>query len=185
MVSNCPCSMCDHFRIMTLGRAAPVSANEVPANSWSAVLDVGYSGVKEQFVLQYIFLLMFTWRPSLDLISVTIGKTFCHYHISPSDGWSVYPRELNPVGEPIMKYVSHHVSSIQFSCSIVSNSLRPREPQHARPPCPSPTPRVHPNSCPLSQWCHPAISSSVVPFSRLQYFPSIRVFLNESALRIM
>ena len=55
--------------------------------------------------------------------------------------------------------------SVQFSCSVVSDSLRPHESQHARPPCPSPTPRVHSNSCPSSQWCHPAISSSVVPFS--------------------
>ena len=55
--------------------------------------------------------------------------------------------------------------SVQFSGSVVSDSLRPHEPQHTRPPCPSPTPRVHSYSCPLSQWCHPAISSSVVPFS--------------------
>ena len=58
-----------------------------------------------------------------------------------------------------------YFSSFQFSRSVVSDSLRPHEPQHARPPCPSPTPGVHPNSCPLSRWCHPAISSSVVPFS--------------------
>ena len=56
-------------------------------------------------------------------------------------------------------------SSFQFSGSVVSDSLWPHEPQHARPPCPSPTPRVYPNSCPLSQWCHPPISSSVIPFS--------------------
>ena len=56
-------------------------------------------------------------------------------------------------------------SSNQFSPSVVSDSLRPHESQHARPPCPSPTPRVHPNSCPSSRWCHPATSSSVVPFS--------------------
>ena len=56
-------------------------------------------------------------------------------------------------------------SSVQFSCSVVSDSLRPHESQHARPPCSSPTPRVHPNSCASSWWCHPAISSSVVPFS--------------------
>ena len=55
--------------------------------------------------------------------------------------------------------------SVQFSCSVVSNTLQPHELQHARPPCPSPTARVHPNSSPLSRWCHPAISSSVVPFS--------------------
>ena len=57
------------------------------------------------------------------------------------------------------------VQSVQFSHSVVSDSLRPHESQHARPPCPSPTPRVHSNSHPSSPWCHPAISSSVVPFS--------------------
>ena len=67
--------------------------------------------------------------------------------------------------------------------------LWPHKSQHARPPCPSPTPGAHSNSCPLSQWCHPTISSSVIPFSCLQHqglqpFPSIRVFSNESALRI-
>ena len=56
-------------------------------------------------------------------------------------------------------------SRYQFSHSVMSDSLRPHESQHARPPCPSPTPEVYPNSCPLSWWCHPAISSSVVPFS--------------------
>ena len=57
------------------------------------------------------------------------------------------------------------ISSVQFSCSVVSDSLRPHESQHARPPCPSPTPGVHPDSRPSSRWCHPAISSSVIPFS--------------------
>ena len=56
-------------------------------------------------------------------------------------------------------------SSVQFSCSVMSNSLWPHEPQHTRPPCPSRTPGVHPNPCPLSQWCHLIISSSVIPFS--------------------
>ena len=55
--------------------------------------------------------------------------------------------------------------SVQFSCSVLSNSLWPHEPQHARPSCPSPTPGVHSDSRPSSQWCHPAISSSVIPFS--------------------
>ena len=57
------------------------------------------------------------------------------------------------------------LSSVQLNCSIMSNSLRPHEPQHARPPCPSPTPRVYSDSRPLSPWCHPAISSYVIPFS--------------------
>ena len=55
--------------------------------------------------------------------------------------------------------------SVQFSRSVVSDSLRHHEPQHARPPCPSPTPGVYSNSCPSSRWCYPVISSSVVPFS--------------------
>ena len=64
-------------------------------------------------------------------------------------------------------------SSVQFSHSVVSDSLWPQEPQHTRPPCPSPTPRVYSNSCPSSQWCHPAISSSVVPFfSCPQFLPA-------------
>ena len=58
----------------------------------------------------------------------------------------------------------YQLSSVQFSCSVMSDSLQPHELQHARPPCPSPTPGVHSNSRPLSQWCHPAISSSVIPF---------------------
>ena len=63
--------------------------------------------------------------------------------------------------------------SVQFSHSVVSDSLWPHEPQHARPPCPSPTPRVYPNPCPLSRWYHPTISSSVVPFSSCpQSFPA-------------
>ena len=60
-----------------------------------------------------------------------------------------------------------------FSCSVMSDSLWPHELQHARPPCPSPTPRVYPNSCPLRWWCHPPISSSVIPFSSCpQSFPA-------------
>ena len=58
-----------------------------------------------------------------------------------------------------------YISSVQFSHLVLSDSLQPHESQHTRPPCPSPTPRAYTNSCPSSQWCHPAISSSVVPFS--------------------
>ena len=66
---------------------------------------------------------------------------------------------------PALNLSQHQFSSAQFSRSVVSNSLWPHESQRARPPCPSPTPGVHSNSHPLSQWCHPAISSSVIPFS--------------------
>ena len=75
----------------------------------------------------------------------------------------------------ILCYVGPHIAdlmtifyltlSVQFSLSVVSNSLWPHEPQHVRSPCPTPTPGAYPNSCPLSRWCHPTISSSVVPFS--------------------
>ena len=75
------------------------------------------------------------------------------------------------------------ISSVQFSRSVVSNSLQPHELQHARPPCPSPTPGVNPNSRSSSQWCHPTISSSVVPFSSCPqslppsgYFPMSQLF---------
>ena len=69
-------------------------------------------------------------------------------------------------------------NSVRFSHSVMSNSLRPHELQHARPPCPSPTPRVYTNSCPLSWWCHPTISSSVIPFfSCLQSFQAWGSFL--------
>ena len=68
-------------------------------------------------------------------------------------------------------------SASQFSRSVVSNSLRPHEPHHARPPCPSPTPGFHPNPCPLSWCCHSTSSSSVVPFSCPQSFPASESFL--------
>ena len=69
--------------------------------------------------------------------------------------------------------ISHPILSVQFSRSVVSNSLQPHGLQHVRPPCPSPTPGIYSNSCPLSWWCHPTISSSVIPFSsHLQSFPA-------------
>ena len=79
-----------------------------------------------------------------------------------------WPEEhMNEVAEENMNAptLSVQFSKVQFSCSVMSSSLRPHESQHARPPCPSPSPGVHSNSCPSSRWCHPAISSSVVPFS--------------------
>ena len=77
---------------------------------------------------------------------------------------------------PLYKWCHDHMQtldvSVQFSRSVVADSLRPHEPQHARPPCPSPTPRAYSNPCPLSRWCHPTISSSVIPFSScFQFLP--------------
>ena len=85
------------------------------------------------------------------------------------DGEHVYTRG----GFMLMYGKTNTISSVHFSRSVVSDSLRPHELQHARPPCLSPTPGVHSDSCPLSQWWHPAISSSVVPFSSCpQSFPA-------------
>ena len=80
-----------------------------------------------------------------------------------------------PIGNKLLKTHCQIIifSSIQFSRSVVSDSLQLHELQQARPPCPSPTPGIYPNSCPLSQWCHPVVSSSVVPFSSCpQSFPA-------------
>ena len=79
----------------------------------------------------------------------------------------------------VIKYIwkTQNISSVQFSHSVMSDSLRPHGLQHTRPPCPSQTPGVYSNSCPLSWWCHPTISSSVVPFSsHLQSFPALGSF---------
>ena len=76
-----------------------------------------------------------------------------------------------------LPYTKLNQLSVQFSCSVVSDSLWSQGLQHASPPCLSPTPGVYPNSCSLSQWCHPTISSSVIPFSsRLQSFPASESF---------
>ena len=73
----------------------------------------------------------------------------------------------------VLQFSCSCVSSVQFTGSVMSGSLWPHEPQHARPPCTSPILEVHPNPCPSSQWCHPTISSSVIPFSSCpQSFPA-------------
>ena len=77
----------------------------------------------------------------------------------------------------IQRTYNSEFSSVQFSRSVVSDSLRPHGLQHTRPRCPSSTPRVHPNPCPLCWWCHPAISSKVIPFSSCpQSFPASESF---------
>ena len=82
----------------------------------------------------------------------------------------MFPQSWPPPSPP-------QFSSIQFSCSVLSDSLWPHGPQHARPPCPSPAPRVYSTSSPLSRWCHSTISSSVIPFSScLQSFPTSGAF---------
>ena len=107
--------------------------------------------------------------------------------------WTEKPGELQPMGSQRVRHnwvtstftFSYNYwhsgciyNSVQFSCSVMSNSLQPYWLQHARLLCPSPTPRACSDSCPLSQWCHPTISSSVIPFSScLQSCPVTRSFL--------
>ena len=91
------------------------------------------------------------------------------YYIS----WHLKNDLFNHCNLVSLLYFSFLLCSVQFSHSVVSDSLRPHEPQHAGPPCPSPTPGVHLNPCPLSRWCHPNISSSIIPFSSCpQSFPA-------------
>ena len=95
-----------------------------------------------------------------------------HTHTHAHSVWlNVYLQTFS-AGKPdnFVIWVLLYALSDQFSRSVVSDSLRPCEPQHARPPCPSPTPGVYSNPCPWSWWCHPAISSSVVPFSSCPRF---------------
>ena len=86
------------------------------------------------------------------------GSTMCYY------SWVLYCTSW--------AFTVSKLQSVQFSCSVVSDSLWPHGLQHTRPLCPSPIPGVYSDSCPLSQWCHPAISSSVIPFSCLQSCPA-------------
>ena len=97
-----------------------------------------------------------------------IRKQLCSILLMSS--WLALPASWVQHVLPVYTFPS---PSVQFSCSVVSDSLWPHEPQHIRPPCPSPTPSVRPSPCPLSWWCHPTISSSVVPFSSCsQSFPA-------------
>ena len=104
------------------------------------------------------------------------GKDEQNHRVSHPALWP--PWAPDQIEEVFLCTVWHQFSSVQYSRSVVFSSLQPRELQHGRPPCPSPTPGFHPNSCPSSRWCHPAISSSVVPFSSCpQSLPASESFL--------
>ena len=93
-----------------------------------------------------------------------------HIHWTAALYFSLYPSIPGPGNHIFLSVSRIWLLLVQLSRSVVSDSLQPHGLQHARIPCPSPTPRVYSNSCPLSRWCHPTISSSVIPFSRLQSF---------------
>ena len=120
-------------------------------------------------------------------MSALRGLFFCHALTNPLSGYRSL-RTMSCIAPltPVWFFCPlpwlHGVISVQFSHSVVYDPLRPHGLQYTRPPCQSPTPRACSNSCPSNQWCHPAISSSVVPFfSCLQSFPAL-VFPNESVL---
>ena len=100
--------------------------------------------------------------------------------------WRIFPTQGSNPGLLLCRQILYcwATSSVQFNCSVLSDSLQPHESQHTRPPYPSPTPRIHSDSCPSSQWFHPAISSSVVPFSSCPQSLPASVFSNESTLHM-
>jgi len=136
--------------------------------NWNNLL--GFSGrllVKNPQPVQEMWVWSLGWE---DLLEKEMGT---HSVFLPRKSHG--ERSLEGYGPRNSKRVAHYLATeqkkqisiqlVQFSRSVISDSLQPYEWQHTRPPCPSPTPGVHPNSCPSSQWCHPAISSSVFPFS--------------------
>ena len=109
----------------------------------------------------------------LTVLGLSFGIFSCGMHSFSCDMWDLVPWPGIKPRHPALEAQSSSHCSVQFSRSVVSDCLQPHEPQHSRHPCPSPTPRVYPNSRPLSRWCHPTISSSVVPFSSFpQSFPA-------------
>ena len=118
-----------------------------------------------------------TWVPSLGLEDALEKEMATHSSIlARKSSWTEKPGRLQSTGQRMghdwSDWAQHNKVSVQFSRSVVSDS-QPHESKHARPPCPSPTPGVYSNSCPSSRWCHPAISSFVVPFSSwLQSLPA-------------
>ena len=125
------------------------------------------------------------WQICGSFCCITEWICYMFTYISSLLGLPLTPSLVPPLwvitehwAEPLVQNSSFLLSSVQFNRLVVSDSLRPHGPQHPRPPCPSPTPGVYSNSCPLSQWCHPTISSSVVPFSSCpQSFPASGSFL--------
>ena len=154
-----------------------------------------YTGhIQKQYTYIYVKVLVanYVWLSVTSLagacqapLSVEFYARILDWVAIPCSRGSSWPRDWNCVSRIARRFftVWAIISSVQFSRSVVSDSLWPHESQHARPACPSQTPRVYANSCPLSQWCHPAISSSVIPFSSCPQslpasgsFPMIQLF---------
>ena len=125
------------------------------------------------------------------IIGEMLIKTTMRYHLTPVRK-AIIKKPTNDSGEDVKKrdpsctvggnvnLYSHYGEQYLFSCSVMSDSLPPHGLKHTRLPCPSPAPGAYSNSCPLSPWCHPTVSSSVIRFSSCLQSFSIRVFFNES-----
>ena len=119
---------------------------------------------------------MYLFPPVLCTICSTMSDTFPY--CSPQHSQNRNKFKVNSGSYVSNCWINEMIKVVHFSQSVMSNSLWPHGLEHARPPCPSPTPGACSNSCPLSQWCHPTISSSIVPFSsRLQSFPASGSFV--------
>ena len=113
------------------------------------------------------------WAHFLARASKTLSRRCSVLSPHREGAWGLCEQSKPRAGALLAFCINQGISSVQFSRSVVSDSFRPHESQHARPPCPSLTPGVNSDSCPSSWWCHPTISSSVVPFSScLQSFPA-------------
>ena len=125
-------------------------------------LTVNYFLNKRALCFRAVFGSQKNWESSTESSHITLSPhNFSHY---PETGWCICYNHWAYMDTWLLPEVLS-LHSVQISCSVMSDSLWPHELHHARPPCPSPTPGVHPNSCASSWWYHPAISSSVVPFS--------------------
>ena len=133
-----------------------------------------FIGIDRQFSMDLICICAhLQWGGTDSFCSGLFFQGYFSHELSSTHLWSInlwqrkqeYTVEKRQSLQPVVLGKLDQFSSVQFSCSVVSDSLRLHESQHARPPCPSQTPGVYSNTCPSSRWCHPAISSSVVPFS--------------------
>ena len=139
--------------------------------------EVGITTCSDQFhevcvVFKYMGDSFITYGATTTVMVTKIHWPQCSWSsLSSSEKLKMWSENLKFIIYEILDN-SVQFSSVHFSCSVMSDSLQPHESQHARPPCLSPTPGVHPNPCPSSWWCHPTISSSVIPFSSCpQSFP--------------
>ena len=182
-----------HFRVLIKTPSKELLRSWVRCSHSAALHMCGPKGLSRWVVCSVVLAMSTWWRHSACSCSWPGNSCWgccCHWcSVQPLPyAWSHKGQDQERIKSGSLSWwwswaQSCMYTSVQFSHPAMSNSLRPHGLQHARPPCPSPTPRVYPNSCPLSWWCHPAISSSVIPFSSsLQSFPASGSFQWVSSL---